>query len=134
MLDGVGDPAFRWSWADEGKAVVNVNVSGPGASLAFQVARKRGPDGVVYEAECVEDAKEKLVVSRCLARRPRKADFKFLLVRFLSALLGRVLTGVGYATVVQDAEDGEMRALSEGPGRSRADAIGPAAGCHAHAT
>jgi hypothetical protein len=134
LLEAVADPAFRWSWANEARAAVDVRVSGPGASVAFQVARKRGPGGVVYEAECVEEVKEKLVISRCLARRPRKADFKFLLVHSLSALPGHVLTWAGYAAVVQDAEDGEVCALSEGPGRPRADAIGPAAGQHTYKT
>lgn len=86
LLDraAAADPAFEWKRADGAKGGgFDVRVAGAGASVAFRVARRRGFSGALaYEAECVGDAKDRLVLSRCLARRPRKGDLKFLLVRF----------------------------------------------------
>jgi hypothetical protein len=135
LLDEIKGPAFQWSWADETKAAVSVKVRGPGSNVAFQVTRKRGPDGVVYEAECVGDSKEKHVISRCLSRRPLKMDFKFLLVMSpLWPSLGHGLTWLEYAAIVQDAEDCEMCTLSKVSGRPWLCSIGSAAEYHVHAT
>jgi hypothetical protein len=136
LLDEIkADPAFGWSWADEGKAAVEIKIKGPGSNVAFQVTRRRGPDGVVYEAECLGDAKEKLVISRYLSRRPRKTDFRLLLVcPAFNPYIRSVLTWLEHAALVQDTEECEMCPLSKASRRSWAYGLGSAAACHARTT
>jgi hypothetical protein len=83
VLDEFKDSSLEWNWIDDSKSTINVKVKGPGLNMVLHVTRKRGPEGIIYEAECVGDTKEKHAISRCLSRRPLKMDLKFLLVYHL---------------------------------------------------